>query len=105
MSEQGALVSLRALDTADIRIEPQAPGSLPMVRTLRVSEAWRLRVKGPFLIRLENAGVVAVEVAGRRIPHGQSVGEGWIGRFDGDGSWLQPVPPVLSEAPAVPDDE
>ena len=105
MSEQGALVSLRALDTADISIEPQAPGSLPMVRTLRVSEAWRLRAKGPFLIRLENAGVVAVEVAGRRIPHGQSVGEGWIGRFDGDGSWLQPVPPVLSEAPAVPDDE
>lgn len=106
VNEQGLLVSLRAMDTADIHVEPQTPeGGLPMVRTLRVSEAWRFRVKGPFTIRLDNAGVVSVEVAGRRIPHGQSVGESWTGAFDGEGRWLRPAPPGLPDEPPVPDED
>lgn len=109
LNDQGALVSLRAMDTCEVRIEPQSGGGPPpmppLARTLRVSEPWRLRVKGPFVLILENAGVVNVEVAGQRIPHGQSVGEVWTGRFDGEGRWLRPAPPVLTEEPAVPDDD
>jgi transcriptional regulator with XRE-family HTH domain len=105
LSEQGILVSLRAMDTCDVRIEPQPEtGGQPLVRTVRVSEPWRLRVKGPFSLTLDNAGVVNVEVAGRRIPHGQSVGEVWVGRFDAEGRWLRPAPTVLPEEPPVPDD-
>jgi transcriptional regulator with XRE-family HTH domain len=106
LNEQGVLVSLRSLDTCEVRIEPQPDlGGPPMARTLRVSEPWRLRVKGPFTLSLDNAGVVNVEVAGRRIAHGQSVGEAWTGRFDGEGRWLRPPPPRLPEGPPVPDDE
>ena len=103
---QGILVSLRVMDTCNVRIEPKSElGGQPLVRTLRVSEPWRLRVKGPFSLTLENAGVVNVEVAGRHIPHGQSVGEAWTGSFDGEGRWLRPVPPILLVSPPVPDDE
>ncbi len=106
LNEQGTLVSLRALDTCEVRIE-SATDLLgqPQSRTLRLSEPWRLRVKGPFTLLLDNAGVVNVEVAGRRIPHGQSVGESWTGRFDGEGRWLRPAPPDLPEGPPVPDDD
>lgn len=109
LNAQGVLVSLRAMDTCEVRLEPQPetggqPPRQPLVRTLRVSEPWRLRVKGPFVLMLDNAGVVNVEVAGRHIPHGQSVGEAWRGRFDGEGRWLRPVPPVLPEGSPVPDD-
>lgn len=109
LNDQGILVSLRALDACEVRIEPETPGVQPLARTVRVSEPWRLRVKGPFTLRLDNAGVVNVEVAGRRILHGQNVGEPWTGRFDAEGRWLQPEPPpasteVSAEAP-VPDDE
>jgi transcriptional regulator with XRE-family HTH domain len=106
LNEQGVLVSLRGMDTCNVRIEPQPDlGGLPLLRTLRVSEPWRLRVKGPFTLTLDNAGVVNVEVAGRRIPHGQSVGEPWTGRFDGAGHWLRPVPPELPVGVPVPSDE
>ncbi len=106
LNEQGALLSLRAMDTCEVRIEPQPEiGGPPVSRTLHVSEPWRLRVKGPFTLSLENAGVVDVEVAGRRIPHGQSVGEAWTGRFDAQGRWLRPGPPVLPKDPPVPDDD
>lgn len=99
-NEQGALISLRSMDTCDVRLEPLPEGGGPVqVRTLRVSEPWRLRVKGPFILRLDNAGVVNVEVAGVRIPHGQNVGEAWAGSFDAEGRWLRPVPPP----PAAPD--
>ena len=105
LNAQGVLVSLRAMDTCEVRLEPQPEtGGQPLARTLRVSEPWRLRVKGPFVLMLDNAGVVNVEVAGRHIPHGQSVGEAWRGRFDGEGRWLRPVPPVLPEGSPVPDD-
>ena len=70
-----------------------------------IAEPWRLRVKGPFTLLLDNAGVVNVEVAGRRIPHGQSVGETWAGRFDGEGRWLRPAPPELPEGAPLPDDD
>ncbi len=106
LNEQGILVSLRGMDTCNVRIEPQSGGGgPPLARTLRVSEPWRLRVQGPFTLFLDNAGVVNVEVAGRRIPHGQSVGEPWTGRFDGEGHWLRPAPPELPEVAPVPDDD
>jgi len=114
LNEQGVLVSLRAMDACEVRIEAQAdaggqaalPSSIqPQVRTLRVSEPWRLRVKGPFSLTLGNAGVANVEVAGRHIPHGQSIGEAWTGRFDAEGRWLKPVLPALPEEPPEPDDE
>jgi transcriptional regulator with XRE-family HTH domain len=106
LNEQGILVSLRGLDTCHVRIEPQADlGGQPLERILRVSEPWRLRVKGPFTLLLENAGVVNVEVAGRRILHGQSVGASWVGRFDGEGHWLRPAPAELPEEAPVPDDD
>jgi len=106
LNEQGALVSLRSMDVCQVRIEPQPDLSGgPLVRTLRVSEPWRLRVKGPFTLILDDAGVVNVEVAGRRIVHGQSVGESWTGRFDGEGRWLRPEPPQLPEGAPVRDDD
>jgi transcriptional regulator with XRE-family HTH domain len=107
LNEQGILVSLRSLDTCNVHIEPQLSlsGSQVLTHTLQVSEPWRLRVKGPFTLTLDNAGVVNVEVAGQRIPHGQSVGESWTGRFGADGRWLRPSPPELPEGAPVPDDE
>ncbi|MDP1831491.1 MAG: helix-turn-helix transcriptional regulator [Geothrix sp.] len=106
LNEQGILVSLRAMDACEVRIEPlPESGAQPMARTLRVSEPWRPRVKGPFTLFLENAGVVNVEVAGVRVPHGQSVGETWTGRFDAEGRWLKPAPPAVPAEPALPDDE
>jgi len=105
-NEQGILVSLRAMEACEARIESQAEAGGPaMVRALQVSEPWRLRVKGPFTVRLTNAGVVIVEVAGRPVPHGQSMGEAWIGRFDGEGRWVRPAPPALPGGPEVPDDD
>ena len=103
IDEQGVLVSLRVMDACGARIEPE--GGTPQVRALQVSEPWRLRVKGPFSLVLDNAGVVNVEVAGRRIAHGQSVGQAWTGRFDAEGRWLRPMAPELPEEPAVPDDD
>jgi transcriptional regulator with XRE-family HTH domain len=104
INEQGVLVSLRAMDTCNVKIEPQPDiGGQPLTRTLRVSEPWRLRVKGPFQVFLDNAGVVNVEVAGHRIAHGQSVGEVWTGRFDAEGRWLRPDPPELPEGSPLPD--
>lgn len=104
LNEQGVLVSLRAMDSCNVKIilesEPDRP---PMDRTLRVSEPWRLRMKGPFQIILDNAGVVNVEVAGRRITHGQSVGETWAGRFDAEGRWQRPLPPDLPGGTPLPD--
>lgn len=98
INEEGILVSLRGFDTCEARIE----GPQLLLRTLRVSEPWRVRVKGPFTMTLDNAGVVGAEVAGVRIPHGKSVGESWTGRFDAEGHWLRPSPPPLPRSPAPP---
>ncbi|MBK9795634.1 MAG: helix-turn-helix domain-containing protein [Holophagaceae bacterium] len=106
VNEQGVLISLRSLGECPVRLEPQADlGGELQVRTLRVSEPWRLRVKGPFALFLEDAGVVNLEVGGRRIAHGGSVGEAWTGQFDGEGRWLQPKPPELPAAAPVRDDD
>ena len=92
-TEEGLLVVLRAQDASPVRI---VADGLDEKRTLQVSEPWLLRVKGAFTISLDNAGVVSVEVAGRGIRHGQSVGETWVGRFNSEGQWLRPKAP---EAP------
>jgi len=106
LNEQGILVSLRAMDVCEVRIEVNAQeGGPPLTRTLRVSEPWRLRVRGPFSLTLGNAGAANVEVAGRRVPHGQSVGESWTGQFDAEGRWLRPPQPELPEEPPLPDDD
>ncbi|HEY3271147.1 MAG TPA: helix-turn-helix transcriptional regulator [Geothrix sp.] len=107
LNDQGALISLRSMDTCEVRLESSPDsGGPPQTHTLRVSEPWRLRVKGPFTLSLDNAGVVNVEVAGVRIPHGQNVGEAWSGRFDAEGHWLRPAPPpVPAPASQPPDDE
>ncbi|GLH67125.1 helix-turn-helix domain-containing protein [Geothrix edaphica] len=108
LNDQGVLISLRALDTCEVRLEPSPESGAPaQARTLRVSEPWRLRVKGPFALSLDNAGVVNVEVAGVRIAHGQNVGEAWSGHFDAEGRWLRPpAPPAPTPAePQPPDDE
>lgn len=100
INEQGILVSLRAMDTCEARIEGEDGTRLQ--HTLRVSEPWRLRVKGPFSLSLDNTGVVGVEVAGVRIQHGQNVGAAWTGRFDAQGHWLKPAPGPLPDPPVSP---
>jgi hypothetical protein len=100
INEQGILVSLRAMDTCEARIEGE--GGIHLQHTLRVSEPWRLRVKGPFTLDLDNAGVVGVEVAGVRIQNGVNVGAAWTGRFDAQGRWLKPEPEPLPNTPVPP---
>ena len=100
VNEQGILVSLRAMDGCEARI--QGADGTQIQRTLRVSEPWRLRVKGPFTLSLDNAGVVGLEVAGVRIQHGQSVGTAWTGQFDAEGHWLNPAPEALPNPAAPP---
>lgn len=97
---EGVLVSLRALDACEAAIE-QEGGEVR--RTLQVSEPWTLRVKGGFAIRLLNAGVVKVEVAGRLVPHGQAVGEPWTGSFDPDGRLRRPEREAPKVVPAAPE--
>jgi len=89
-TEDGLLVILRAQDASQVHI---VAAGLNEERTLQVSGPWLLRVKGAFTITLDNAGVVSVEVAGRSIRHGQSVGETWVGRFNAEGQWLRPKAP------------
>jgi len=101
INAQGILVSLRVMDVCTVTIESSTEsGPNRQSRTLRVSEPWRLRAKGPMVLTLENAGVVNLEVAGQRIAHNQSVGEAWIGRFDEAGHWLRPPAPSLEGVPA-----
>lgn len=107
-NDEGILVSLRAFDACGARVESDAGVE---TRVLQVSEPWRLRVKGAFTLHLDNAGVVKIEVAGRPILHGQSVGEAWEARFGADGQWLRAPatePKVKQSAPEtdpVPDEE
>jgi transcriptional regulator with XRE-family HTH domain len=94
-TEEGTLVSIRVLDACRAHITGEG---LERSRDLRVSEPWRLRIKGPFTLALDNAGVATVEVGGRRIRHGQSVGEPWTGKFGADGQWLRTAPPIPDAA-------
>lgn len=104
VTEEGALVSMRAMDACEARIQP-GDGQPPLTRSLRVSEPWRLRVKGAFTLTLDNAGVVALEVAGRRIRHGRNVGEAWSGQFGDNGAWLIPEEATGRIPPPAPDQE
>jgi transcriptional regulator with XRE-family HTH domain len=88
ITRDGALLSLRATDTCEARIVMERGHELE--QTLRMSEPWKLRVKGAFSLHLDNAGVVAAEVAGVKISHGAGVGQQWSGAFDDRGNWLQP---------------
>jgi len=99
-NEEGVLVVLRVLDACSARIERE-DGSEG--RVLQVSEPWRLRVRGAFTLRLDNAGVVKLEVAGRPILHGQSVGEAWEGRFGPEGQWLRQAPSEPKVRPSAPE--
>jgi len=111
VNEEGVLISMRAMDTCEATIQglPQGQQDLQgaagpaQKRTLRVSDPWRLRVKGPFTITLDNAGVVALEVAGRHIRHGRTVGEPWAGRFGPLGEWIQPQEAAPQNPPTAPE--
>lgn len=92
----GVIISIRAMDTCQATIKQCKNTSnfkdcFEEKRTLIVSEPWRLRVRGPFTIFLDNAGVVVIEVAGRRILTGCTVGESWSGHFGVNGEWLVPA--------------
>lgn len=104
ITEEGILVILRAIDVCTARIEA---GDQRMEQVLRISEPWRVRVRGPFTLSLDNAGVVVVEVAGRPVRHDRHVGETWSGNFDILGQWiLPPVPEVKPDTLApepIPD--
>ena len=111
VNDEGVLISMRAMDTCDAVVQGMPQGeqdlhgaSVPAQRrTLRISEPWRLRVKGPFTISLDNAGVVALEVAGRHIRHGRTVGEPWLGRFGPLGDWIQPQEAAPQNPPTAPE--
>jgi hypothetical protein len=96
ITPEGVLVSLRAQDACDA--EAIGADGVKLARNLQVSDPWKLRVKGPFQLSLSNAGVVQVEVAGKPIATGASVGQPWSGRFDENGVWRRPRPqPVPAE--------
>lgn len=106
---EGALIVLRAMDTCQATIQGPAQDPHAVVpaqtHTLRVSEPWQLRVKGPFTIALDNAGVVALEVAGRRIRVGRTVGEPWMGRFGPAGEYLAPEDTSPRNPPSPPESD
>jgi transcriptional regulator with XRE-family HTH domain len=106
VNDEGVLVSMRAMDTCEAVILSQgAPGlaGAEQKRTLRVSEPWHLRVKGPFSITLDNAGVVALEVAGHHIRNGHTVGEPWLGKFAVNGEWIVPEETAAPHPPTAPE--
>jgi len=96
ITEEGIRVSLRAVDACEAEIKSAAG---VVTHSLRVSEPWRTRVKGPFTLSLDNAGVVEVEVAGRRIQYAGIMGESWSGTFGADGLLLLPPKPVAEDTP------
>ncbi|HET6331009.1 MAG TPA: RodZ domain-containing protein [Holophagaceae bacterium] len=96
ITAEGILVSLRAQDVCDA--EAVGADGVKLARSLQVSDPWKLRVKAPFQLNLSNAGVVQVEVAGKPVATGASVGQPWSGRFDENGVWRRPRPmPVPAE--------
>lgn len=106
VTSEGILVALRSVDATEAVLQNEA--GLQRI-ALRVSEPWSGRVRGPFLLRLENSGVIALEVAGRSIAHPHRVGQAWEGSFDADGQWIRPPappvpPPSAPEAPAEPEE-
>jgi len=103
ITDEGIRVSLRAMDTCEAQVKSD---SGVQMHSLRVSEPWSIRVKGPFTLSLDNAGVVEIEVAGRRVQHGKIVGESWTGAFGADGLLqLPPKPKIESPPPTAPETE
>lgn len=108
VTEEGILVYLRVQDICHAKI--QSPTGETQ-HEIRPETPWQGRVKGPFQLELDNAGIVVVHVAGRRIAHGRAVGETWTGNFDAQGLWLHPPTPAtltpgtsLPEEPGDPED-
>lgn len=101
INDQGILVSLRSMDTCEVRIKKKEGETLR--QTLRISEPWNLRVKGPFMVYLDNAGVVNLEVAGQRIQHGASVATPWSGQFSEEGRWILPKKNTETMPPTAPE--
>ncbi|MDR2561818.1 MAG: helix-turn-helix transcriptional regulator [Holophagales bacterium] len=99
ITSDGVLISLRASDTCEARI--LAEDGQEHIQILRTSEPWKLRVKGAFSLSLENAGVVAVEIAGAKIQHGAGVGQPWSGSFDALGIWIR-AEPSPAKSPVLP---
>ncbi len=103
ITAEGIRISLRAMDTCEAQVTSEAG---VLTHSLRVSEPWRIRVKGPFSLLLDNAAVVELEVAGQRIQHGKIVGEAWSGSFGADGLLLAaPKPKSDSPTPTAPETE
>ncbi len=103
ITEEGIRISLRAMDTCGAQVKNEVG---VLTHSLRISEPWRIRVKGPFILSLDNAGVVEIEVAGQRIQHGKIVGESWSGSFGADGLLLlPPKPKIESPPPTAPETE
>ena len=100
VTPEGILVSLRAMDTCEARIVGEQTDQR---HSMRISEPWIARAKGPFTLSLDNAGVVVVEVAGRRINHGRSVGEAWSATFGEDGMMRVAKDGTPGEPPSAPD--
>ena len=104
INADGVLVSLRATDACNASVAMANRSAQNQV--LRTSEPWKLRIRGPFALHLDNAGVVAVEVAGRQIHHDVGVGLPWSGSFDENGELAQPVRqarPIRVPAPTIGD--
>lgn len=97
VTAEGLLITLRAQDACDAEVV--GADGVRLARSLQVSDPWKLRAKGPFTLTLSNGGVVQVEVAGRPVATGASVGESWSGRFDQNGIWLRPAPPPVPKEP------
>jgi hypothetical protein len=88
------------MDTCEATIKGE---NVDLHHSMRISEPWIVRAKAPFILSLDNAGVVVVEVAGRRINHGRSVGEPWSATFGEDGLMQLPRENPLEETPSAPD--
>ncbi|HNX94426.1 MAG TPA: helix-turn-helix transcriptional regulator [Holophaga sp.] len=102
ITAEGILVNLRAMDACEAHIVGEGAD---LHHSMRVSEPWCLRVKGPFTLSLDNAGVVNVEVAGQHINHGRAVSEAWSGTFDTDGQLQLPEPKPIDASAKAPDAE
>lgn len=99
VTEEGILVYLRVQDLCRIQV---SSGAGEVTHEVHPGTPWQGRVKGPFRLALDNAGVGVLHVAGRRIAHGRPVGEGWSGSFDAQGLWLQaPLPQAPEATPAA----
>jgi hypothetical protein len=102
VNEEGALITLRSMDVCKIKVEGQGK---VVEQAVRVSEPWKARMRGPFSIYMDNAGVAILEVAGKRVRHGLDVGKPWSGNFDENGQFVPPPPKESETQPNPPETE